>query len=309
MPDYLNKILNVCFPLFVGWTPITRIQKALLELYPEADKLSDFVRFLRLDGSLYDKPDKPKKIVHQVYKSDKVYTVGEIGPLLVQAYKPKEKVDKQTKPEVSIKPKSKPIKQEVYTLDSNRLIKVPGTWRDLEVKRLRDIEFLTSIGHFDSDKRKRAIYFYGLFVFRASGSFKDAAHAAHELNKSLKRPLATDVVENQLIDIKKNGIHYKYARETVVKDLEIDTLDDEQLANLQALIPTKVKRQRDYVKRRESRRNEKNLTQREAEKKELLDKVQALLQQGMNNKMIALEIGKSPGYVSKIVSQIKKNIN
>lgn len=70
---------------------INRIQKALHSVYPEADKLSDLVRFLRLDGSTYNKPTKGIKTVHTVYESDKVYTVAEIGPKLVAPYVPKPK--------------------------------------------------------------------------------------------------------------------------------------------------------------------------------------------------------------------------
>ena len=273
---------------------IKRIQKALLEIYPEADKLSDITRFLRLDGSSYEKPNKPKRIVRELYKSDKIYTINEIGPLLVPAY---ETMDK-------------PIKKEVYSFSLNGLAKVPGTWRDLEVKRLRDIEYLASIGYFNSDKRKRAIYLYGLFVFRASGSFSAAFDAAHDLNKSLKRPLRSTEVENQISSIKDNGFNYRYKRDTVVQLLEIDetTLNDEQMSNLKALIPTKEKRARDYAKRKIVRQNKKNLTKREIEKKEKIDTIRTLLTQGLKQVDIVKQTGYSKSYVSQIVKQIKEEI-
>jgi len=136
---------------------VKRIQKALHEIYPEADKLSDLVRFLRLEGSLYDKPNKALKVVESVFESKKVYTVGEIGPMLVPVYESKDK----------------PKKTKIYSFSKmsdgkSKLSKVPGTWRDLEVNRLRDIEYLASIGHFDVERRKRAVFFYALFAFRAT---------------------------------------------------------------------------------------------------------------------------------------------
>lgn len=275
---------------------IKRIQKALHEIYPEADKLSDLVRFLRLEGSLYDKPNKALKVVESVFESDKVYTVGEIGPMLVPAYVSKNKVKKTKFYSFS------------KTLDGkNKLSKVPGTWRDLEVNRFRDIEYLASIGHFDVDRRKRAVFFYALFVYRATQSFSDAALAAHEFNSALKSPLSVDVVENQICSIAENGKAWTYKRETLVAQLEIDDkhLDDTQIANLQALCPTVEKRQRDYATRKKSRRNEKNLTKREASKEEKIQTIKTLLEQGYKQVEIVKETGYSKSYVSEIVKQIK----
>lgn len=273
---------------------VKRIQKALHEIYPEADKLSDLSRFLRLEGSLYDKPNKALKVVESVFKSDKVYTVGEIGPMLVPAY-------------VS---KDKPKKTKVYsfskTLDGkSKLSNVPGTWRDLEVNRSRDIKYLASIGHFDAERRKRAVFFYALFVYRATKSFSEAARAAHRFNTALKSPLSVDVVENQICSIAENGKAWTYKRETVVAQLEIDDkhLDDTQIANLQALCPTVVKRQRDYATRKEKRRNEKGLTPREQAKQAKIEKIKTLRQQGLDSSAIAKELQITKQYVNKIIKE------
>lgn len=275
---------------------VKRIQKALHEIYPEADKLSDLVRFLRLEGSLYDKPNKALKVVESVFESKKVYTVGEIGPMLVPVYESKDK----------------PKKTKIYSFSKmsdgkSKLSKVPGTWRDLEVNRLRDIEYLASIGHFDVERRKRAVFFYALFAFRATKSFSEAATAAHGFNTALKSPLSVDVVENQICSIAENGKAWTYKRETVVAQLEIDDkhLDDTQIANLQALCPTGEKRQRDYETRKKSRRNEKNLTKREASKEEKIQTIKTLLEQGYKQVEIVKETGYSKSYVSEIVKQIK----
>lgn len=252
-------------------------------------------RFLRLEGSLYDKPNKALKVVESVFKSDKVYKVGEIGPMLVSAY-------------VS---EDKPKKTKVYSFSKmsdgkSKLSKVPGTWRDLEIKRMKDIEYLASIGHFDAERRKRAIFFYALFVYRATQSFSEAAAAAHGLNTELKSSLSVDVVENQICSIAENGKAWNYERETLVAQLEIDNnLDDTQIANLLALIPYKEKRKREYETRKKSRRNEKNLTKREESKEKNICDVQALFQQGVKQKDIATTLGLSKVRVSQIVKQIR----
>lgn len=273
---------------------VKRIQKALNALYPEADDLSDLVRFLRLDGSIYRKENKPIKTVKQVYKSNKRYEIADIGPLLVPAYQPKVKFEKQ----------------EVYTFNKAtngqaQLRKVPGTWRDLEVKRLRDIEYLASIGHFDTDRRKRGIFFYSLFVLRASQSFSEASKLAYSMNNSLKFPLTTEEVEAQLASIKVNGYKYRYSRQKVVDQLEIDSafLNPKQLEELKALFSDKVKLER-FNKKRKLKREKKGPTERETKKKENYKTIKTLLQQGYKQKDIVETLNLSKGYVSKIVKQI-----
>lgn len=282
---YANEILNKY---------IKRMQKALHEIYPEADKLSDLVRFLRLEGSCYDKPNKAVKTVKSVYESDKVYTIGEIGPMLVPAYVPQDK----------------PKKTQIYSFSKttegkSKLSKVPGTWGDLEVKRFRDIEYLASIGHFDADRRKRGVFFYALFVYRASRSFSDAAVAAHEFNAALKSPLPVHIVENQICSIAKNGKQWNYKRETIVAQLDIDYehLDDEQITNLLALLPTEEKRRRDYEKRKKDRANKKEPTQREKAKQEKILKIKTLLEQGLDSSAIAKELNIQKRYVNKLIKE------
>lgn len=58
-------------------------------------------------------------------------------------------------------------------------------------------------------------------------------------------------------------------------------------------------------KRREKRRNEKNLTKREAIKEKNICDVKALLAQGVKQKDIAITLGLTKGRVSQIVKQIK----
>lgn len=268
---------------------ISHIQKALHTIYPEADRLSDLVRLLRLDGSLYDKPNKEKRIVKTVYESGQVYRVAEIGPKLVSPYELRKR-----------RVKSDSIKR-----DNSFGIVPQGTWKQLEVKRLRDIEYLHEIGHFDNDRRKRGIFFYSLFVLRASGRLEDSITMAYEFNAGLKEPLSREVVENQISSVKQNGFHYKYKRETLVGQLEIDKLTKKQQERLRALMPYAIKLERKKAQLKKMRRNEKGLTTRKALAKENYNKVRSLLQQGFKQKNIVKETGLSKSRVSEIVKQIK----
>lgn len=271
---------------------INRIQKALHTIYPEADKLSDLVRFLRLDGSTYNKPIKGIKTVHTVYESDKVYTVSEIGPKLVAPYVPR--------------PKKEKSKVHSFNRKDKPFAVVPqGTWRELELKRVRDMEYLYKIGHFDDDRRKRGIFFYALFVLRASGSFGEASAMAWEMNKAFKYPLKPEEVENQLSSVKKNGFNYRYKRETLVGQLEIDKLTRGQQEGLRAMMPYAIKLERQKVHKKKTRRNEKGLTSRKAQAQKNYNKVRSLLEQGFKQKDIVNKTGLSKSRVSEIVKQIK----
>lgn len=268
---------------------ISRAQKALHLIYPEADKLSDLVRLLRLDGSLYDKPDRVNKVVKTVYESERVYRVADIGPRLVDPYQPKQKRKK-----VDTIGKDKPF-----------AIVPQGTWQELEIKRVRDLEYLHEIGHFNEDRRKRGVFFYALFVLRASGRFDVAAKMAYEFNAALKKPLSTEIVENQISSVKQNGFNYKYKRETLVGQLEIDKLTREQQEGLRAIMPQAIKYERQYAYKKKMRRNKKGLTTRKAAKEDNYNKVKTLLQQGLKQKDIASKLNITKGYVSQIVRQIR----
>jgi len=270
---------------------INRIQKALHTIYPEADKLSDLVRFLRLNGGTYNKPNKKVKVVRTIYESNQVYTVAEIGPRLVKPYVPK--------------PKREKAKTSHFKEDKPFGVVPQGTWRELELKRLRDIEYLYNLGHFDDDRRKRGIFFYALFVLRATGSFGEASAMAWTMNKALKYPLSTEEVENQLSSVKKNGFNYRYGREKLVKQLDIEQLTREQQEGLRAIMPYAVKQERKKAFQRKMRRNKEGLTSRKAAKEENYNKVKSLLEQGFKQKDIALKLDVSKSYISRIVKQIR----
>lgn len=65
------------------------------------------------------------------------------------------------------------------------------------------------------------------------------------------------------------------------------------------IISTRVKYDRKNKKRNEARRNEEGLTSRQQQKKELINKVKELKQQGLKQVEIADKLGITKGTVSK----------
>lgn len=69
--------------------------------------------------------------------------------------------------------------------------------------------------------------------------------------------------------------------------------------SLLTIISTIVKYDRNNKKRNEARRNEEGLTSRQQQKKELINKVKELKQQGLKQVEIADKLGITKGTVSK----------
>lgn len=270
---------------------ISRLQKQLHELYPEADKLSDLARFLRLEGSTYFKNEN-KKIVESIYNSDLSYTVKDLGDVLLPAYQPKVQEKAEVFALVTKKEKNEVIKVRDYT--------------DSAKRRIDDFDYLLRIGHFDDDRRKTAVFLYGVTVLQYTNSFKQAAQAMIDFNMALSQPLEKEEMYKHITSIRKNGFKYNYSTKRLELELELDKLSKSDYEGLQQLNDAKNK-QRNDIKRneikRESRRNKKGLTQREQAKQEKLLKIKTLLEQGLNTSMIADELQITKRYVNKIIKE------
>lgn len=275
---------------------ISRLQKQLHELYPEADKLSDLARFLRLEGSTYHKKGN-KKNVESIYNSDLSYTVKEVGDVLLPAYQPKEE------------------KAEVFALvtkkEKNEVVKVID-YSESAKRRISDFEYLLRIGHFDDDRRKTAVFLFGVTVLQYTQSFKQAAQAMIDFNMALAQPLEKEEMYKHITSVRKNGFKYNYSTKRLESELELDKLsksDYEALQQLNHEKNIKRKRTKEQEQRKVSRRNEKGLTTREAAKLEKKEKIKALFQQGFKQKQIVDLTGYSKSYISEIIKEIKTEIN
>ena len=273
---------------------INRLQKKLHEIYPEADKLSDFARLLRLDGSTYQKAKKPLKTVSTVYESDAVYTVKEIGEAILPDYEPKPK-----KADVlAIVPSDVPSKSKIVKTND---------WSTQELARIRDFEYLLKIGHFDEDRRKTAVFLYGVTVLHYTKSFEQTAQAMIDFNMALQKPLKQSEMHKHISSVRKNGFKYNYSVKRLVSELDIDSLGEDELRGLQELnlrAKKAIKNEKDKAAKKNARRNENCLTKRQAEKEKKLSAIKTLLQQGCKQAEIAKKLNVSRQYVSKIVNEI-----
>lgn len=278
---------------------LIRLQRELHNIYPEADKLSDFARLLRLDGSTYQKAKKPLKTVSTVYESDSVYTVNDIGDAILPEYKPKpKKADVLAIVPSDVQSKSKTIKT--------------NDWSAQELARIRDFEYLLKIGHFDEDRRKTAVFLYGVTVLHYTKDFRQAAQAMIDFNMALQEPLKQSEMHKHISSMRKNGFKYNYSVKRLVSELDIDSLSENDLDKLTELNLNKKRAahaEKRNATKRESRRNEKSLTKRQANKEDKINAIQTLREQGYSRKEIAAKLSLSFDYVKKIISELNKRGN
>lgn len=259
---------------------VNRVQEALLQMFPEADRLKDISRILRLVGSEYRKKGK-EAVISCIYESDAVYTIDQIGQALLPTYRPIAQ------------------KTQVFSIGKARLHKTPGSWRDLDIKRARDIERLVEIGYIGTDFRKRGMYLYRLFVQRATKDADYAWDCVKQMNKSLVKPLTEAQLKSATESVQELGKKYNYKTETLVELLELDKHPDIQ-KSLEALCTKGEKYARKKVgRKKESVQKKISKSQKTADKKK---KAYDLLAAGHTQSVVAEMMGISPRTLRRIIS-------
>ena len=125
-----------------------------------------------------------------------------------------------------------------------------------------------------------------------------------EFNKSFREPYKVKELTSVCRSVNRTVKHfqedstkgYKFTNKYIINSLDLEENEQEQLLTI---ISTRVKYDRKNKKRNESRRNEEGLTSRQQQKKELINKVKELKQQGLKQVEIADKLGITKGTVSK----------
>lgn len=115
-------------------------------------------------------------------------------------------------------------------------------------------------------------------TFKEPYKIKNLTYVCRSVNKTVKH------------FIKDNSKGYKFSNKYIIEALNIS---EEEQKELLTIISTKVKYDRNNKRRNENRRNDDGLTQKEQQKLDTINSVQALKKQGFNQKEVAKKLNKS----------------
>lgn len=249
----------------------------------------DVARVLRVPTSFNTRSGEKVKILSY---SNKFYTMRYLQQFMNEALM------------IDIETFKKPKK----VIENNRKSKVKYlySYYSLAVARANDIRTLCKLRNYDIHGNRNSflhVYVYQMFLIH--NNFHVARDFVFKLNDDLVEPLDSKELETIVKstfkayekhreDVSKG---YNYKNETLIELFEI-TADEQQ--HMKVLISQSEKNERDKKRKREQRRNEDGLTSREQAKKDLEHKVSEMLQQGLEQKEITLELGISKGRVSQI---------
>ena len=221
-------------------------------------------------------------------------------------------IDKQKKEKIKIKSKEDRTVIAMYNLYS------------LHYARLNDIVKLQQIRNSISlDARRRMVFMYRYYSCLYNHDIDLALENTLDFNKKFIEPLSEkEVIQasksaekayeewltNKAEDFQKpvwnretntyNLKGYNYSNTKLISLLEI-TIEEQR--ELSTIISKRVKLDRYNDKRKEDRRNENGLTQREQQKQDLIKQVKELKLQGLKQIEIAEKLGISKGTVSKYI--------
>lgn len=270
---YANRLMKD----FVG-----RVQHALLNRFPEADKqVKDFSRVMRIPGSIHLKDRMNPKVVRLIELVGKpYYRIDELG----------QEVLPYSSDEVTAY-KGRATKEQKMNL-----VQFRKNVHSLHYQRMKDIE-----AYLKSDNpvihRKAALFLYRHFAYRMSGNAEHALQVTQRLNDELENPLTSMDLMNHTNGADK-GIDYNYKTPTIVEMLEIEP---ELQTKMSTLIGKTEKNARDLSRKRKVREGTKKETARR--KESLVSRAQALKDEGYTKKQIASEIGVSESTVKRYLKQ------
>lgn len=275
----IKPVPSMALPL---WYAVQRyLFNTLKEFGADANAL-DPTRVLRIVGTMNSKSGTSVKVLDEY---DYEYSLREIQEGYLPEISPK-------------KTKSKGRPKKMVSL---------FTEYSLYYARLMDISKICELRNYDVEGHREVILFlYRYYSACFTEDAEEALRRALELNSMFTKPLP----ENEVIRDTKSATKayenklYKYTNTKLIQILDI-TLDEQQY--LKTIISGKEKYRRcaedKKAKQRAKRRNEKGLTNKQQELKDLKDKVEKLKIEGLSLREISKELNISLGKVQRVLKK------
>lgn len=243
-------------------------------------RVKDPTRLLRLPGTINSKNNS--KCYSMLKNESNKYNIFD----LKKAYIKPKKQYKQNKGKIAYLPT-----KNLYTLNMSRIE---------DFKRIVSLRKGDIVGY-----RNTLIMLYS-YHYRLVNevTVEELIKVTKEFNKSFREPYKVKELTSVCRSVNRTVKHfqedstkgYKFTNKYIINALDLEEHEQDQLLTI---ISTRVKYDRKNKKRNESRRNEEGLTSRQQQKKELINKVKELKQQGLRQVEIADKLGITKGTVSK----------
>lgn len=278
--DLWEKIENYLFNQVKG------IEKDIENI--EVDKrATDPTRLLRLPGTINSKDNS--KCYSMLKREDNIYNIFD----LKKAYIKPNKAYKKNKSNIAYYLPTKNL----YTLNKSRLedFKAIVSLRNGEVKGYRNT----------------LIMFYS-YHYRLINEItvEELINITKEFNKSFREPYKTRELISVCRSVNRTVKHfqedeskgYKFTNKYIIESLDIS---EQEQRKLLTIISTDEKYRRKNIKRNAARRNEEGLTSRQQAKKDRINSILELKNQGYNQSKIAEKLGITRQAVSKLLKDLQ----
>lgn len=277
--DLWEKIENYLF------NQVKEIEKYIENI--EVDKrATDPTRLLRLPGTINSKDNS--KCYSMLKRDDNIYNIFD----LKKAYIKPNKAYKKNKSNIAYLPT-----KNLYTLNKSRLedFKAIVSLRNGEVKGYRNTLIM--------------LYSYHYRLINEI-TVEELINITKEFNKSFREPYKIRELISVCRSVNRTVKHfqedeskgYKFTNKYIIEALDIS---EQEQRKLLTIISTDEKYRRKNIKRNAARRNEEGLTSRQQAKKDRINSILELKNQGYNQSKIAEKLGITRQAVSKLLKDLQ----
>lgn len=181
----------------------------------------------------------------------------------------------------------------------------------LNMSRIEDFKHIVSLRNGDIKGYRNTLIMLYSYHYRLVNevTVEELIKVTKEFNKSFREPYNVKELTSVCRSVNRTVKHfqednskgYKFTHKYIINALD---LQEHEQRELLTIISTRVKYDRKNKKRNEARRNEKGLTSRQQGKKDRINSILELKQQGYNQSKIAEKLGITRQAVSKLLKEL-----
>lgn len=271
--DLWEKIENYLF------NQLKSIEKRIENI--EIDKrATDPTRLLRLPGTINSKNNS--KCYSMLKREENIYNIFD----LKKAYIKQNRAYKKNKSNIAYLPT-----KNLYTLNTSRI---------------EDFKTIVSLRNGDVEGYRNSLIMFYSYHYRLINEItvEELIKVTKEFNKSFKKPYSVKELTSVCRSINRVVKHfqedeskgYKFTNKYIIEALDITEQEQKKLLTI---ISTGEKYRRNNERR--TPRNEEGLTPKQAELKELKEKILKLKEQGLSNVKIAEKLGTNESKIRRVL--------